>query len=195
MSMKKLTLAMMFLTATVLVPAARAAEKGQISFDLAAAPEPHHEAFGMRPIQLFPRVSYQLSDRVSIHPLLSLAHSGLTGWSYGLGAEATYRFRPKKSWSPYLGAGVGFNHRGRDSYRDPLLGTSTLLSQPLGARNYATFSAAAGLEYTISRRFGLFTELRATHRTGGQLGFDGTAWRPERGLELTPIIGFRLKAR
>jgi hypothetical protein len=166
--MKKLTLA---LVVTVIATSGltRAAEKGQIMLDVGAGPTLDHDTLGTSHVELFPRLSYQLSDRVQVRPLLGLGHSSIGGWFYGLGAEASYQFGHGRSWTPYVGAGFRYNHHD---------------AAPLSLGNYATYSAAGGLEYTISRRVGLFAEMRATH---GGLGENRT--------ELQPIIGFRLKAR
>jgi hypothetical protein len=166
--MRKLTLALAATTSLGLAPRVHAAEKGQISLDVAARPASEVDAYGARPVEFFPRLSYQLSDRVQIRPLMGLGHSSLGGWYYGLGTEASYQFRPGRSWTPYVGAGFRYDHH----------------DAQWGMRSYTSYSAAAGLEYTISRRFGVFAEMRAVH---GALGENRT--------ELQPMVGFRLKAR
>ncbi len=186
MSLKKLTLGACMAVALASAPIGSAAEKGQLSFDLGAARDPHGAELGGRNVEFFPRLSYQLSDRIALEPHLTLVHSSLNGWGYTLGTDVVRRFRPGKAWSPYLSAGLSYSHR------VPV--TPSAPGAPALSSNYLTFSSSVGIERTISRHFGLFAELQAVHDTGGQLGFDGTQWRPDHGLELTPVVGFRLKA-
>lgn len=186
MSVKTVALGMCMAVALASAPIGSAAEKGQLSFDLGAARDPHGAELGGRNVEFFPRLAYQLSDHIGLQPHLALFHSSLNGWGYTLGSDVVHRFRPGKAWSPYLSAGLSYSHRVPINASAP--------GAPALSSNYLTFSSSAGIERTLSRHFGLFAEVQATHDTGGQLRFDGTQWRPDHGLALRPVVGFRLKA-
>jgi hypothetical protein len=170
------------LCATVLAQAAPvvAAEKGQIGVHLGLAPD---ETPGARRPALGFELSYQLSERLSLRPSLSLAHSSASEWSFSLGGDAFYHFRPGKAWSPYVGAGLLFR------YRDPVSLPAELQIAPLPDRVHRslTFSTALGIERSLGRRLSLFGEMRAAYTPAGHPF--------EERFDVTPIVGMTLKLR
>jgi hypothetical protein len=161
-----------------------AAEKGQIG--LSAATSNNYS------------VAFQVSDRLSLRPSFSLGHSTVNGWFFGVGGMAYHHLQPGRRLSPYVGAGFAWHHS--DPWRRPDrigdLAVRPGFYLPADAsRRYATFTGAAGLEFSINRRFSVFAELDSSYSTGRHYDFSDGAWRPDSGPNIRPLFGVTLKLR
>ena len=186
--------------AALLASASIAAEKGQIGIHLGTATTIQDERpFGVNRLEPRPSVgfSYQLSDRISLRPAFGFGHSSDSGWFFSLGTTALYHFRPKKAFSPYLGAGFIWHHH--DPFPKSLLSLSGssapgFAPPPLGSRRYASFRAVGGIEYTLSRRLAVFSEIGLSQKTGEHYELTESGWKRE-GLKVTPVVGFTFNLR
>lgn len=179
---------------------ASAAAPGQIGVHVGVARTPHSQMFGVRRLGSDLSFSYQLTERLSLRPSLSLGHSKTGGWAWQLGGTGLYHFRPRKRLSPYLGAGLRYRTRDAFGTARPELLWSELGLPPFPAdessRHYLQLSLIGGTEYSISRRLSLFAEVEGTYRTGRHYGFDGRDWRlGSGGFDVRPVGGLTLKLR
>ena len=179
---------------------ASAAEPGQIGVHLGVAQTPRSQLFGDQRLGPDLSFSYQLTERLSLRPALSLSHSKSGGWAWQLGGTGLYHFRPRKRLSPYLGAGLTYRTRDAFGTARPDLLWSELGLPPFPAdessRHYFRLSAMVGAEYSISRRLSLFGEVEGTYRTGRHYDFDGADLRLARDrFNVRPVVGLTLKLR
>jgi len=176
----------------LLTAAAGAAEKGQIGIHLGAEYELEEGLWPGRAVTPDLAFSYQLSDRLSLRPSLSLGHSSSSGWDFGLGGTVLYHLRPHRKLSPYAGAGFRYRNYG------PLASGPWLADYPpdLSSRKVSTFSVMVGAEYTISRRLSAFAEAEGFYATGRHYRREGNDLRLGGGtFYVRPVVGLTLKLR